>query len=183
MDSRAMVSMNYKAMRFNGLLNNAFNGFQSWDSEDFKTMASRDGFKNYCFNKFYNNGFTRFQSINGQILELWVQLIEFKTMDHMDHIQWFQWMDSKIMISMDFRAITSMDGFQNNGFNGWILVRLNKFIKTCTIFFKCCCMQPYWEARKAIIFLKKLLSFFLMISIEYHMNICKEKDKHNFYTM
>jgi hypothetical protein len=24
MDSRAMVSMNYKAMRFNGLLNNAF---------------------------------------------------------------------------------------------------------------------------------------------------------------
>jgi hypothetical protein len=32
-------------------------------------------------------------------------------MDHMDHIQWFQWMDSKIMISMDFRAITSMDGF------------------------------------------------------------------------
>jgi hypothetical protein len=26
MDSRAMVSMNYKAMRFNGLVSNAFNG-------------------------------------------------------------------------------------------------------------------------------------------------------------
>ncbi len=83
MDSRAMVSMNYKAMRFNGLLNNAFNGFQSWDSKDFKTMASRDGFKNY----FSINSITMgslgsrtmgsmdgFQG-NGQSSELWVTWI------------------------------------------------------------------------------------------------------------